>query len=120
MLGSQQDQVENEEFAGQIQQFKLVLQEVMLRLKERLSKLLLFNIKAKQSRRQPEYANLENAKEVYELTRFEWFIKTNQSEPLLGFNDGLVVSKLIAKVLEDNQEDEGVISILDEIKDQVR
>jgi hypothetical protein len=54
---------------------------------------------------------------VYELTRFEWFIKTNQSEPLLGFNDGLVVSKLIAKVLEDNQEDEGVISILDEIKD---
>ena len=48
MLGSQQDQVENEEFAGQIQQFKLVIQEVMLRLKERVSKLLLFNIKSKQ------------------------------------------------------------------------
>ena len=58
---------------------------------------------------------------MYELTRLEWFIKTNQSEPLLGFNDGLVASKLIAKVLEDNQEDDdGVISILDEIKDQVR
>ena len=55
------------------------------------------------------------------MTRLEWFIKTNQSEPLLGFNDGLVASKLIAKVLEDNQEDDdGVISILDEIKDQVR
>ena len=50
-----------------------------MRLKERLSKLLLFNIKSKQSRRQPEYANLETAKEVYELTRLEWFIKTNQS-----------------------------------------
>jgi hypothetical protein len=120
MLGSQQDQVENEEFAGQIQQFKLVTQEVMLRLKERLSKLLLFNIKSKQSRRQPEYANLETAKEVYELTRLEWFIKTNQSEPLLGFNDGLLASKMIARVLDENQEDEGVTSILDEIKDQVR
>ena len=69
MLGSQQDQVENEEFAGQIQQFKLVIQEVMLRLKERVSKLLLFNIKSKQSRRQPtRYLNLESAKEVFELT----------------------------------------------------
>ena len=69
MLGSQQDQVENEEFAGQIQQFKLVIQEVMLRLKERVSKLLLFNIKSKQSRRQPKgYLNLESAKEVFELT----------------------------------------------------
>jgi len=54
------------------------------------------------------------------LTRLEWFIKTNQSEPLLGFNDGLVASKMIARVLDENQEDEGVASILDEIKDQVR
>ena len=77
-----------------------------MRLRDRLSKLLLFNLKAKKTK--PKL-DLKNFEKVYETTRLEWFIKTNENEPLLAFNDGLVASKLISKILAESQDDENVI-----------
>jgi len=75
----------------------------MMRLRDRIASLLLFNIKAKQSKKQfTEFRNIENAKKVYELTRLEWFIKTNEKEPLLAFNDGVVIIKFISKIIQEN------------------
>ena len=57
---------------------------------------------------------------MYETTRLEWFIRTNEKEPLLAFNDGLVASKLISKIMAETHDDENVTSILSEFKDQIQ
>lgn len=86
---------EEDEFGGQIQSYKLLLQELMITLRDRLAKVLLFNIKNKRG------GGSDLQQNVFNITKLEYFFRTNEVAAL-AFQDGMVSAELIKRLISEN------------------
>ena len=96
---------EEDEFGGQIQSYKLLLQELMITLRDRLAKVLLFNIKNKRG------GGSDLQQNVFNITKLEYFFRTNEVAAL-AFHDGMVSAELIKRLISENIEEESIVAVL--------
>ena len=86
-----------------------------MRLKDKLTEITLINIKD-----QKKGKELSLNREVFEMTRFEWFFKSNPNCKGIGFSEGIGCSKLLRHLADIGIEDDQTVSqILAETIDQL-